>query len=80
MGTLVPGTGDSLYIVSDGDILRTSARNFGRMETIASAPGTLLKDSSSVVDARRLRREGVISVIGQAGKTVSVIDYRIEPR
>lgn len=80
LGSLVPGKGDSVFIVSEGSIMRTSARNFGRMETLASGHGSLLKDSNLGVDAARLRQEGVISVIGQSGKTVSVIDYFVDTR
>jgi ribosomal protein L24E len=80
LGTLVPGKGDSLYIVSGTGLMRTSARNFGRMEAVASGHGALLKDSSPGVDVARIRQDGVISVIGQSGKTVTVIDYPVESR
>ena len=75
-GKLVVGTGDTLYVVGDDGLKRTFASHFGKMESIASVKSRYFEDSKMGIDL--YRDDGWISVIGQRGKIVNVVDYRIE--
>ena len=76
-GTLVAGTGDDLYLVSEDGVQRTSASRFAEATSLLKAQAHVFKDSHMVVDRNRLAQDGWISVIGQNGKTVTVVDYWI---
>ncbi len=78
-GALVAGPGDTLYVVSDSAVKRTSASNFGATETVAVVDRSLFRDSKMGVDKTRVRTEGWISMIGQDGQTIRVVDYKIGP-
>jgi len=77
-GTLITGSGDQLYLVSEEGVQKTPARDFGKMTIVASWPAATFEDCHMGVDRTRLDRDGWISVIGQQGKTVSVLDLRLE--
>lgn len=75
LGSLVAGADDYLFIVSPDGLHRTSARHAGPTETLVNGQSRLFTDSKMALDARRAAHDGWISVIGQSGKTVSVVDY-----
>jgi len=79
-GKLIAGKGRYLYIISNRELMRTLTKGFGKIETIASVNDELFKDSSMGIDRTRVQQDGWISVIGQSGKTVSVVDYQVENR
>jgi ribosomal protein L24E len=74
-GTILAGSDDALFIVSEQGLYLTSAKNFGSAKLIANGKPELMDDSRISVDRTRLAHDGWISVIGQQGKRVSVIDY-----
>lgn len=74
-GLLVPGSNDDLYIVTPDSLQRTSASRFGPAETLVRGQAQLFADSQMGIDATRAAQDGWVSVIGQHGKTVTVIDY-----
>jgi ribosomal protein L24E len=76
-GELIAGKGDDLYIATDDGLMRTSASHFGEMTTVSGGHQSLFKDSSIAVDRNRGIADGWISVIGQSGKIVTVVDYSI---
>ena len=73
LGKLVVGSDDAMYIVSPGRVVRTSARNFGQRESTAKVDDRYFEDCKMGID--RTRNDGWISVIGQHGKKVTVVDY-----
>lgn len=76
-GTLVAGGGDDLFIVSNDGLHRTSASRFGALTPLVSGQAALLRDSTLGLDKTRASYDGWGSVIGQMGKTVTVVDYRV---
>ena len=76
-GTLIAGSDDQLFVVSDDELQRTSASHFGEFTEIVSGQRGLFRDSSMGIDKARPSHDGWISVIGQNGKTVTVVDYWI---
>jgi hypothetical protein len=76
LGTLIVGRGDDLFVVTEEGLYRTSASRFGRLEPVATGDAAVFEDSSMRTDPTRFDHDGWISVIGQRGKTVSVVDYR----
>ncbi|MBD5781612.1 glycoside hydrolase family 88 protein [Pelagicoccus sp. NFK12] len=66
---------DRVYLVTPEGIESAAADSFAKRDKLASGPATLFEDSKIQVD--RSRADGWISVIGQTGKTVSVVDYWI---
>lgn len=76
-GVLVAGHGDSLYLVSDDGLRRTSASHFDEPVALVNGQGAFFKDSQMGLDRTRFAHDGWVSVIGQNGKTVTVVDYWI---
>lgn len=72
-GKLVVGPKDDLYVVSERSLKKTSAQNFGKLEKVASVRSTFFDDCKMGID--RTRNDGWISIIGQRGKKVMVVDY-----
>ncbi|MFC1761759.1 BNR repeat-containing protein [Planctomycetota bacterium] len=77
-GSLVAGSGDNLYVVSEEGVQKTFASDFGEMESCVSFPSSNFSNCQLKVDRTRIGRDGWISVIGQQGKTVSVLDVSLE--
>lgn len=77
LGTLCATDGDRLHLVSDTGLHLTSASRFGPLALQAAARPGLFRDSSMILD--RYRTDRWISVIGQSGTTVTVVDYWIGP-
>ncbi len=77
-GTLVAGSDDALYLVSEEGVHKTSARDFGKLESCVRWPAFTFENSQLKVDRARIGIDGWISVIGQQGKTVSVLDVSLE--
>lgn len=76
---VVAPKGDSLYIATYDGLLRTSAETFGKTETLVSGKKHYFKDSKMGIDRTRVEQDGWVSVIGQNGKKVTVLDYWIGP-
>ena len=77
LGSLVAGPGDHLHVVSEDGIWRTSAKHFGKLEPLVNGQAEFFADSKMGIDRFRSAHDGWLSVIGQKGKTVTVIDYWI---
>jgi hypothetical protein len=77
-GTLIGGQDNWIYLASEDGLHRASASQFGKMEMLVPAPAELFKDSRMAVD--RMRVDAWISVIGQTGRKISVVDYRVGER
>lgn len=76
-GSLIVGQSGELLVVSEEGLMRLPAGPDGKVETIIEGRAALFKDSHMGVDKTRMAHDGWVSVIGQTGKTVSVVDYRI---
>lgn len=74
-GSLVAGRSDQLYVVSEDGLWRTSAKRFGKLEALTTGQRKFFADSKMGLDRTRAAHDGWISVIGQNGKNVTVIDY-----
>jgi len=76
-GALVAGQGDNLYLVSEDGLERTSASRFGELTPLVQGQAAYFQNCQMGVDRTRLAQDGWVSVIGQNGKTVTVVDYWI---
>ncbi len=76
-GNLVAGQKGDLYIVSNGGLKRAPAGDFDKMETLVSGQNAYFKDCTMGMDRMRVAQDGWVSVIGQTGKKVTVVDYWI---
>ncbi len=77
LGALAAGNGEHVFLVSEGGLHRLSASRVGEATTIASAPAQLFRDGKTAVDRERFQHDGWISAIGQRGKRISVVDFRV---
>ena len=77
LGSLVAGPADDLYVVTDDGLWRSSAKAFGKLDQVIIGQGKHFKDSKMGLDHFRAAHDGWISVIGQNGKTVTVVDYQL---
>lgn len=75
LGSLIAGHGDDLFVVAEDGVYRTSASRSGKLQRLVAGKAALFQDSAMSVDRQRFEQDGCISVIGQRGKTVSVVDY-----
>ncbi len=76
-GALVAGMGDSLYVLSEDGLHRTTASYFDEPVGLVKGQATFFMDSQMGLDRTRFAHDGWVSVIGQNGKTVTVVDYWI---
>lgn len=74
-GHLVAGAEDWLYVVAPEGMWRTSASNFGPLEVVLRGNDKLFVDSKMGIDRTRVAHDGWVSVIGQQGRRVTVVDY-----
>ena len=77
LGALVVGQGDDLHVVASDGLWRTSAKHFGKLEPLSTGHGEYFLDSKMGIDQTRIAHDGWVSVIGQSGQRVTVIDYRL---
>lgn len=77
-GVIVAGSRGGLYIVSPDGVRRGSVGNMNAVTSVATASWRWFADCKMGVDQARMAREGILSVIGQQGKTVRVVDYPLE--
>jgi hypothetical protein len=61
--------------VNEEGLHRTSSSRIGDVTPIVAGPRGFAKDSSMGVDRLRVAHDGWVSVIGQSGQTVAVVDY-----
>lgn len=78
MGQLVASDDNWLYLVSDQGIYRSPASRHDDWMLVASGREQWFDDSKMQLDRTRATADGWISVIGQSGKTVRVVDYALE--
>jgi hypothetical protein len=71
---LVAGEGNSLYAVTDAALYRTEADRLGEWTQVAALKPAWFEDSKLVVDRNGMAHSGTIFAIGQAGKTVRVVE------
>lgn len=76
-GLLVPGLADDLFLVSEAGLQRGSSSNFGEWIPLVKGSSKLFNDCQMGLDRTRVAQDGWISVIGQSGKTINVVDYWI---
>jgi len=74
LGALVAGEGDNLYAITENGVYRTDSSRLAKWTRVAAFDPAWFKDSKLVVDRNATTKGGVISVIGQQGKTVRVVD------
>ena len=71
-GILLAGAGSPVYLVSDEGVWKVSA---GIPVPLTRWSNRYFSDSKPVVDPFRFRDDGTISLIGQNGRMVTVIDF-----
>lgn len=76
-GSLLVGEDDSLYLVSDQGLQQVTQPHLGGLKSLAKGTAAFFKDSKIAVDRTRAAQDGWVSVIGQNGKTITVVDYWI---
>ncbi len=79
LGSFVTSTRHRINIFSGGSLYRFDPAGSPGWETISRAPLKLFSDCNPVVDAHRFALDGWISVIGQRGKAVAVVDFQVPP-
>lgn len=77
LGTWVVGEGDDLYVVSENGLHRMSATQAWKVTNQRQGHRELSVDAKIGTDRMRPGFDGWVSVIGQHGKTVRVVDYRL---
>ena len=77
LGKLVAGRNDELFIVAEEGLWKTSANHFGQLDPVFTDMERYFSDSKMGLDSSRLAHDGWISVIGQRGRTITVIDYKV---
>jgi hypothetical protein len=76
LGSLVTGPGDKLHLLSENGVYNAPTSDFGKMTKVVSGMNSFFKDCKPAMDATRIH-DGWVSLIGQSGKTVTVVDYQI---
>jgi hypothetical protein len=74
-GVLIAGPGASVFVITEDGLWRASAHDFGKLERLVAGHAALFEDSAMAVDRMRPGQDGWVSVIGQRGRTVSVVDH-----
>jgi hypothetical protein len=64
-----------VHVVSSDGLWRTSTRHFGKLEPLTTGVGEYFLDCKMGIDQTRIAHDGWLSVIGQTGQRVTVIDY-----
>jgi hypothetical protein len=78
LGKLIPLNGGGLILVNSEGVFRTEASKHGGWKPLVLGKARWFEDSSIGVDVRRVAADGWVSVIGQQGKAVRVVDYRLD--
>ena len=73
-GAWVAGEGNSLYAVTGAALYRTAADRLGEWVQLAALDPAWFEDSKLVVDRSGMAHNGTIFAMGQAGKTVRVVE------
>lgn len=77
LGKLISSDRNQIHVVADGSLYRFESSDSGDWKEINSAPFHLFRDSKAGRDVYRLSHDGWTSIIGQQGKKVSVVDFRV---
>lgn len=75
VGRLVRTGGGRVLMMADGVLYRPDPAGENRWIEASSAPSALFEDSKICVDVRRLDHDGRLSVIGQQGRRIRVVDF-----
>lgn len=77
---LIGCTGDEILAFSDGALFSCRSEDSSSWTSISSTPESLFSDCKAGRDTQRLSHDGWISVIGQQGKKISVVDFQALPQ
>jgi hypothetical protein len=78
LGKLAAGEANDLFVITEEGVYQTSAKDFGGdLRLLVAGRPEFFEDCSLSVDRTRLAADGWVSVIGQQGKTVRVVDYQL---
>ena len=80
LGALVGCDKDEILAISDGTLYRFDPTSATDWKPISSAPSALFENCKPGRDLHRISNEGWISAIGQNGKKISVVDFRVPRR
>jgi hypothetical protein len=78
LGSLVAGPGGKLHILTEDGLYSSAASQPRKMQKVVSGMKSLFADCKPATDTTRAKQDGWVSMIGQTGKTISVVDYRID--
>ncbi len=79
LGALHAGSGGSLHILTPEGIMKRTPGGFQEIQNYPPGTSACFKDSKPAIDSLRVSFDGWVSMIGQNGKTVKVVDYRLVP-
>ncbi len=77
LGTLLVGPGDDLLIATPKGLFQTSARRFREWKQVSTADAAWFEDSKMAIDPMQGPQNDRISTIGQQGKTIRVVEYKL---
>ena len=77
-GVIVAGSMGGLYIISPDGVRRGSTDDLRAVTSVATVKKQWFQDCKMGVDHARMAGDGILSVIGQQGKTIRVADYPLE--
>jgi hypothetical protein len=75
LGSLAVGRGNRLHVISSDGVWQMTTPHPGRLEPLTTGHGDHFLDCKLGIDDQRIDHDGWVSVIGQTGKRVTVIDY-----
>ena len=80
LGEFVASTEGGILAVSGGTLYHFESNGSSNWQSISTAPRALFSDSKAGRDTLRFAHDGWISIIGQQGKKISVVDFRVPAR
>lgn len=78
-GKLVPSSYQRQLVVSDGSLYHFESSAPEEWTKIASSSSSYFSDCKAGRDAQRFDHDGWVSIIGQEGKTIRVVDIQVAP-
>lgn len=77
LGKLVVGAANALFLVTEDGLWQSTPEDFTHFKRLHTIDGKLFEDSKFALDDQRPASDGWVSVIGQRGRKVTVVDYWI---
>lgn len=77
LATMVASEKNQILAFSDGDFLKFHSNGPAGWKKVGSASSSLFRDCKAGRDEYRFSHDGWISFIGQQGKKISVVDFRV---